>query len=166
MDEQMARLAARRARLARIEDALSRVSQTLTDDSALVDIGPVRANTRYGGWGRLRQYLRQTLRAAHPRAVSTHVLVEGAAQVFGLSFSSPQERRRFANDNVGNALRKMLARGEVERLHDPHEQAQAPGMPGVWRWKGDLPSLEQLRAQELARKGAAASNRAGVQRWR
>lgn len=163
LDQQMARLARRRGRLARIEGAMSEVAQTLAADVALVDIGPVRATTRYGGWGNLRQYLRQTLQAAHPQAVSTWALVEGAARIFGLSFSSREERRRFANDNVGNALRKMLARGEVGRLHDPHEQAQVPGMPGVWRWKSGLPSLESLQVQERARRGAAGADRTGVQ---
>lgn len=162
VDQQMERLARRRGRLARIEGALSEVAQTLAADAALVDIRPVRANTRYGGWGNLRQYLRQTLQAAHPQAVSTWALVEGAARMFELSFSSREERRRFANDNVGNALRKMLARGEVERLHDPHHQAQVPGMPGVWRWRSCLPSLESLQAQESARRSAAAADRAGV----
>lgn len=144
IDSEMARLAQRRARLLRVEEAISTVTQSLTEQAVMLDIRPVRASTRYGGRGNLRRYLREALKAAYPRSLSTRTLVEGAQAVFGLSFSSAQERLRFADNNLGNALRKMLARGEVERVHD---HRAVPDQPGVWRWKAPAPALEDLRGE-------------------
>lgn len=144
IDQEMERLARRKARLERVAAALTTVASAMVTELAPEAVVPIRAHGRYGGRGNLRNYLRETLKAAHPKAVSTHALVEGAVKTFGLTFSSREERARFADDNLGNALRKMLARGEVERLHD---YAGVPDMPGVWRWKAQQPSLEELRAQ-------------------
>lgn len=144
IDQEMGRLARRKARLERVAAALTTVATVMVTELASEAVVPIKAHGRYGGRGNLRNYLRETLKAAHPKAVSTGVLVEGAVTVFGLSFSSREERARFADDNLGNALRKMLARGEVERLHD---YAGVPDMPGVWRWKAQQPSFEELRAQ-------------------
>jgi len=147
--QEMERLARRKARLERVAAALTTVATAMVTELAPEAVAPIRAHGRYGGRGNLRNYLRETLKAAYPKAVSTGALVEGAVKVFGLSFSSREERARFADDNLGNALRKMLARGEVERLHDC---AGVPDMPGVWRWKAQQPSLEELRAQ-VAQEG-------------
>lgn len=146
--QEMGRLAKRKARLERVAAALTTVAIAMVTELAPEVVVPIRAHGRYGGRGNLRNYLRETLKAAHPKAVSTGVLVEGAVKVFGLTFSSREERARFADDNLGNALRKMLARGEVERLHD---YAGVPNMPGVWRWRDGLPSWDELERQEKRR---------------
>ena len=145
IDREMARLKQRRARLMRMAKALSTVTQVIAAEVHPAAVEPVHAHTRYGGRGNLRKYLRETLKAAHPGAVPTNVLADGAVQVFGLRFSSCQERARFADNNLGNALRRMCARGEVERLHD---YAGLPTMSGVWRWKAPTPSLDELRKDE------------------
>lgn len=147
IDQEMVRLKQRQARLMRMAKALSAVTQLIAAKVHPAAVEPIRAHTRYGGRGNLRKYLRETLQAAHPGAVPTSVLVEGAVQVFGLRFSSCQERARFADNNLGNALRRMCARGEVERLHD---YAGLPAMSGVWRWKTPTPSLDELRKEEAA----------------
>jgi len=145
IDREVTRLKQRRARLMRMAKALSTVTQVIAVEVVPAAVEPVHAHTRYGGRGNLRKYLRETLKAAHPGAVPTNVLAEGAVQVFGLRFSSCQERARFADNNLGNALRRMCAQGEVERLHD---YAGLPTMPGVWRWKVPTPSLDELRKEE------------------
>lgn len=161
IDQEMERLARRKARLERVAAALTTVASAMVMELAPEAVVPIRAHGRYGGRGNLRNYLRETLKAAHPKAVSTGALVEGAVKVFGLKFSSREERARFADDNLGNALRKMLARGEVERLHD---YAGVPDMPGVWRWRDGLPSWEELERQEKARarSGGVQVGRAAV----
>lgn len=145
IDQEVARLKQRRERLMRMAKALSAVTQLIAAEVHPAAVEPVHAHTRYGGRGNLRKYLRETLKAAHPGAVPTSVLADGAEQVFGLRFSSCQERARFADNNLGNALRRMCARGEVERLHD---YAGLPTMSGVWRWKTPTPSLDELRKDE------------------
>jgi len=160
IDQEMARLARRKARLEKVAAALTTVATAMVADMAPEAVVPIRAHGRYGGRGNLRNYLRETLKAAHPGAVSTYALVEGAIKMFDLKFSSREERARFADDNLGNALRKMLARGEVERLHD---YAGVPDMPGVWRWKDGLPSWEELERQEKARSKGIGVQVAGVE---
>ena len=145
IDREVTRLKQRRAQLMRMAKALSTVSQVIAAEVHPAAVAPVHAHTRYGGRGNLRKYLRETLKAAYPGAVPTNVLADGAVQVFGLRFSSCQERARFADNNLGNALRRMCARGEVERLHD---YAGLPTMSGVWRWKTPTPSLDELRKEE------------------
>lgn len=154
IEQEMERLTRRKARLERVAAALTTVASAMVTELAPEAVVPIRAHGRYGGRGNLRNYLRETLKAAHPKAVPTGALVEGAVNTFGLTFSSREERARFADDNLGNALRKMLARGEVERLHD---YAGVPDMPGVWRWKDGLPSWEELERQKKKRaKGNGA----------
>jgi hypothetical protein len=148
IDQEMARLARRKARLERVAAALTTVAAAMVTELVPEAVVPIRAHGRYGGRGNLRNYLREALKAAHPAAVSTHALAEGAIKMFDLKFSSREERARFADDNLGNALRKMLARGEVERLHD---YAGVPDMPGVWRWKDGLPGWQELERKEKAR---------------
>lgn len=147
IDREVTRLKQRRARLMRMAKSLSTVTQVIAAEVHPAAVEPVHAHTRYGGRGNLRKYLRETLKAAHPGAVPARVLTEGAVQVFGLRFSSCQEKARFADNNLGNALRRMCARGEVERLHD---YAGLPTMSGVWRWKVPTPSLDELRKEETA----------------
>lgn len=137
---QMTRLERRRARLMAVEAALSQTAVHL--DVPAHAAPTVRANTRYGGRGNLRNWLRHTLRDVYPKALDTGTLTDAAAVVFGLEFATPHERKRFIDNNLANALRKMLAQGEVERVHD---YRAVPDRPGVWRWKAPPATLEELR---------------------
>lgn len=140
IEQQMLRLEERRARLKAVEAALCQTAVQL--DVRALAAPTVRAHVRYGGRGNLRNWLRQALQAAYPKALDTGTLTDAAAAVFGLEFATSHERKRFTDNNLANALRKMLARGEVERVHD---HKAVPDQPGVWRWKTPAPTLEDLR---------------------
>ncbi|MCK7495809.1 MAG: hypothetical protein MZW92_36195 [Comamonadaceae bacterium] len=80
-------------------------------------VPPVRAHTRYGGRGNLRNFLREALRAAFPGAVDSRTLGDMAVRHFWATFESDRQRQYFRRKLVPHALRKLVVRGEVERLH-------------------------------------------------
>ena len=141
IDEEVARLTARRARLAATHQALFQVVEIVGASALAGWAQPVRAHGRYGGRGRLRGWLKQVLQNAAPGAVTTTALVVLAQESFGLAFSSAEEQDRFRRDSLTRQLRGFLQQGLVERVHDV---AGGVGRVGVWRWKEVVPSLEEL----------------------
>jgi hypothetical protein len=140
---ELERLARRREHLLRVHSALGEVYPQLAPTFPLVEVSPVNARTRYGGRGFLIEWVRATLRAAHPCALDTASLTEHAAQTFGIPLASRAERNRFRQNSLRGALRKLLAQDEVERLHDFQG---VPHLAGVWRWRPAGSSLAGLAA--------------------
>lgn len=107
----------------------------------------VRAHGRYGVREGLRDFLCATLQSAYPGAIDTLTLVDAAARQFGLTFPNAEARHRFRDESVGKALRNLFAREEIERLHD---FKVTPNSVGAWRWKVEMPALEELRKATFA----------------
>jgi hypothetical protein len=143
IDAELERLARRKKHLLRVHLALGEVYPQLAPTFPLVEASPVNAHTRYGGRGHLIEWVRATLRAAHPCALDTASLTEHAAQTFGIPLASRAERNRFRQNSLRGALRKLLAQDEVERLHDFQG---VPHLAGVWRWKPGVSSIADLAA--------------------
>lgn len=141
IDEELARLAARRAHLEKVRSALIEVGAIAQAPGLDGLVSPVRAQEQYGGRGVLRNWLRRLLKEAAPAAVDTRTMVRLAEETFGLHFASYRERDRFRKNALTRALRAMLDFGEVERVHDTKAAASSAG---VWRWKAP-PSADALR---------------------
>lgn len=141
IDEELARLSARRTHLEKVRSALAEVGAMSHAPGLEGLISPVRAQEQYGGRGVLRNWLRRLLKEAAPAAVDTPTMVRLAEETFHLHFASYRERDRFRKNALTRALRAMLDFGEVERVHD---KKAAGGSVGVWRWKAP-PSLDVLR---------------------
>lgn len=140
IDEELARLSARRTHLEKVRGALIEVGTMGLAPGLEGLVSPVRAQERYGGRGVLRNWLPRLLKDAAPAAVDTPTMVRLAEETFDLYFPSSRERDRFRKNALTRALRAMLDFGEVERVHDTKA---ATGSVGVWRWKAD-PSLHAL----------------------
>ncbi len=147
IERELDRLRARRRRLTATRASLTRVAEMVAFPSLQDLVQPVQPHRAYGRRGRLRDFLRQVLRDAHPNALDSFTLAEAAARQFESAFASPQERLHFCRNLVTHSLRALVAKGEVERLHTPGGNAV-----GAWRWNAKTPTLDELRprAQEPA----------------
>lgn len=141
IDEELARLSARRAHLVKVRSALVEVGAISHAPGLDGLVSPVRAQEQYGGRGVLRNWLRRLLKEAAPAAVDTRTMVQLAEETFHLDFPTYRERDRFRKNALTRALRAMLDMGEVERVHDTKAAA---GSAGVWRWK-TAPSMDVVR---------------------
>lgn len=141
IDGELGRLTALRRRMVATHQALSQVASLVgtPDLGRLVPV--VRAHGKYGGRGRLRDWLKQVLQDAAPGAVDTITMTQLAEDAFGLAFSSADERDRFRRDSLTRQLRWFLAQGMVERVHD---FKTAVNCVGVWRWKTGVPTISEL----------------------
>ncbi len=151
LDQRIAQLQARRNAVYSKVEALSQVFGTVAPDLPLTLVPAVHAHGPYGGRGNLRAWLKQTLEAAYPQAVTMDALIAGAESAFGLQLDSVAERTRFRKNSMGRALRKALDAGEVERLHP-----QEPGglvVSGAWRWRPPNQALTELQAAAKERYG-------------
>jgi hypothetical protein len=145
VDASLRRLVARRNHLLQLCAALERVVDRFAA-VPLAEVAPVvHVHGRYGERGALRGWLRRTLQAVYPAALGTSALVDGAIAAFDLQFDSSRDRYRFTTDNLGSALRRLAAAGEIERLHDP---CKGSNVPGAWRWRRNQPSLDALRSSQ------------------
>lgn len=100
----------------------------------------VRVHRAYGGRGCLIEWLQEVLKAAAPNALDMPTLAALAAEHFGVELATPAARDAYRKNTVGRAVRKLLVRGVVERLHDP----DSPSGPGLWRWKAEFPTLDAV----------------------
>jgi hypothetical protein len=107
---------------------------------------------KYGKRGGLGEFIAQALRDVAPAPLTTTVLMELAAQHFGITFPLAKDRRSF-NKSVNSSLYWLRKRGQAEPLH-----SRKLGSHGVWRWKAQTPTLEALQARAAA---AAAQDRSG-----
>lgn len=107
--------------------------------------GCVVPQDKYGCWGGLSKFLRETLRTAAPRPISGADLARLAIAHFHLSISTPQERRSFGF-SVKTVLRVAIVRDEVvERL----PKTQGWERTTLYRWKSQT-GLDALRALSAA----------------
>ena len=144
IDDQVAMLQEKRAKLLAARDALGRVAKLMELPAALPDlVPPVRAFMPLGKRGSLRNFIRDELRAAYPGSVDTVSLAEKALERFGLRFATLVEFQRFRNRQVLKTLQKLADLGEVEGLH---ERRPGVNIVGVWRLKVVRPSLAELAA--------------------
>jgi hypothetical protein len=141
IDEEIARLTARRTRLEAAHRALSQVAGLVGTSDLARMVPSVRVHGRYGGRGRLRDWLKQLLQDAAPGAVDTGSMVRLAEEAFGLAFASAEERDRFRRDSLTRQLRWFLTQELVERVHDLQAAACTVG---VWRWKTAVPTIAEL----------------------
>lgn len=114
-------------------------------------IAPVRAQRgRFGEHGGLQEALRDELRKAYPQDVSTTQLAWTLVLKFKVDFPTWRERKTWVRNTVAGRLRKLVASGEVERLHDAEMH---DGSPGRWRWvdlDGPPGSVEGMAAAAAA----------------
>lgn len=150
IDEEVARLQARRRHLITVQAALGGVARLLVVPHLPQVVPAVRAHHGFGTRGNLWNFIRQCLQAASPAALDTRTLATLVIDHFGLVFAMPKERQRFLHHSVGRTLNKLLARGEVERVSDP---VAARHLPGIWRWNTGVPEIAEL--QQNAPRAAA-----------
>lgn len=140
IERELARLRARRVKLQTMRAALSRVAGLLAAPTLVETVPATQAHPRYGRRGRLRDYLRASLRHAYPKALDTLTLAQAAAAHFRDTFASPVEELHFRNETVTHTLRKLVDRDEVERVH-----GTLSNKVGIWRWRHHTPTLDELR---------------------
>jgi len=143
IDDQVAMLRERRAKLQATREALGRVAE-LMELPALPGLVPtVRPFFPLGKRGSMRNFLRNELRDAYPGSLDTMTLASKAAERFDLRFATLVEFQRFRNRQVLKTLQKLADLGEVEGLH---ERRPGVNIVGVWRLKADRPTVAELRA--------------------
>lgn len=149
IDDQVAMLREKRAKLQAARDALGRVAE-LMELPALPDLVPtVRPFFPLGKRGATRNFLRNELREAYPGSLDTMTLASKAAERFGLRFVTLVEFQRFRNRQVLKTLQKLADLGEVEGLH---ERRPGVNIVGVWRLSVDRPTVAELRTMSSGAK--------------
>lgn len=147
IDEELARLRARRRQLQSVHASLARVAGVMAVPELPGLVPVVRAHPARGGRGSIVDFFRATLEATYPSAIDTLTMTDLAARHFGLTFATAQQRNRFRRATVNHTLVRLCNSGEVERMHDP---VATPNAPGVWRWKVETPTLADLHRQREA----------------
>lgn len=147
IDEALSRLLSRKERLLAVQRAMTDVAGQLTIPELPSVVPAVRAHERYGARGNLRNLLRGILRKAYPQGVSTSTLADAVIEAFGLRIPGPRERKRLVDNSIRSALTKLHTQGEIEPMHARNQLGGRVGLvvqSGVWRWKVDAPSLDDL----------------------
>lgn len=130
VDEELARLNKHRAKVDKAREACEKTLAYMA--ARYVDGLPtVRAHREYGKRGDLQQFLAERLRASAPAQFSTAELAMAAMAKFGLEMSCPKELLHFKSNTVGRVLRRLQAKGVVERLPNANRVNRAMG---TWRW--------------------------------
>lgn len=144
VEQALGRFQARREHLAKTQAALQRVATELAGAAGASFDLSVNTHERWTGRGKLRNCLRQALKDAYPAGLSTSVLTDHVALVFGIELPNAAERKRLMDNSVRSALTSMRRRGEVEPLHDFKGMASRSG---IWRLYRAETSLDELRAK-------------------
>jgi hypothetical protein len=101
---------------------------------------------RYGKRGPLLEEVKRIVQNAWPEKVTTTEIVWRAQMRFQLHFLTFQEKKRWQDNSLRNAIKNLLAKGEIERMHDKPVGLNAE--VGRSRWKSDaFLSLDHLHAQ-------------------
>jgi len=112
---------------------------------------------RYGERGALLEEVRRIIQNAWPEEVTTTEIVWRAQIRFQLHFLTFQEKKRWQDNSLRSAIKNLLAKNEIERMHDKSVGLNAE--VGRWRWKSDaFLSLGHLHAQA---EGAGVSVQSG-----
>jgi hypothetical protein len=123
-------------RLAKLQHQLSALDETIRLFDSTVDptsIPPVVAwQGRYGKLGGFRQALIDVIQARSPAWVASDHVEIGLIARLGICFQSPAHRKRWRENSLGPALRRLLNDGTLERQHDPEVKT---GKHGYWRLK-------------------------------
>jgi len=86
-----------------------------------------------GKRGALRKSIIEILQSRAPEAVNTNEICFLLQAKFSLQFQDADEYANFRHNTVGNALKWLVRKDWVRRLHDPKTVARS-GVPGVWSW--------------------------------
>lgn len=144
LDAELARLSQQRQE---VENAYRACLRTLTivfsAPFAEVPLPPVHTHRSYGKRGRLRQFIRDTLKEAAPAQICTDELVSRAIRHLELTFDTSEELRLFKNNSFTRALRHLEAAGAVEAVGS---RVGGVNRFGAWRWKSSLPALPEAPA--------------------
>ena len=140
IDAQVEQLKTRRTQLEVQRDSLSQVGAVMGVAELHAFVPAVRVHKAYGGRGFLADWIRELLKAAAPGAVDLSTLAVLAEKHFNLELGTPQARGDYRDSTLGRAIRKLVARGVVERLPMPGGTCG----PALWRWKSELPDLPVL----------------------
>jgi len=103
---------------------------------------------RYGKRGELRKAVCKMLKDCAPGELTTLEIAWEIQLTFKLDFQTTLERRTWHKNSLGRTLNALHDRGVVERLHDISEGPN--GEVGRWRWKSEINTLDELRAQAAA----------------
>ncbi len=111
---------------------------------------------RYGARGALRQFLVDSAKAAHPRAVTTEAIVSAVIQQFSIAIGTPQELRKL-RDCVRTRLSEMQRKDGFLTSHKIGKTTRA------WRWSSgptmlDLVAKAAVICGDAADEGANSSN--------
>lgn len=107
---------------------------------------------RYGERGALQAFLLQTLTEHAPHALDTLMLLELVVDRFGLELVTAAERKRYCDNTLRPALRKLQSGGLVEAL-----PARRTGRSvGQWRRTPEAHSLAALLSPASTRSVAVA----------
>ena len=145
IEAEMTRLSVRRTQLLDVQKALTQVTGLVGAPDLGRLVPSVNVHRKYGGRGRLREWLKLLLQEAAPGAVDTPTMVRLAQETFHLTLASSRERDRFRNNTLARQLRWFRKQGLVERVH---EVRAAGGSVGVWRWKTGVPTVDALAEQD------------------
>lgn len=110
-------------------------------------IPPIRAwKGRYGPRGAMQASIERQLREAAPSELTTSEISWELQLEFKLDFDSGEEKALWQTNSVSRALKVLVDKGLVARLHD--FSGGPNGEVGRWRWISDDDlSLDHLRAQ-------------------
>ena len=109
-------------------------------------IQPIHAwQGRYGKRGALMDEVRRIIQSAWPDEITTTEIVWSAQLQFQISFVTWQAKKRWQDNSLRTAIKTLLAKGEIERVHDVSDGLI--GVVGRWRWKPEpFLSLDDLHA--------------------
>lgn len=110
-------------------------------------IHPIRAwQGRYGKRGALLEETRSIIQSVWPDEITTTEIVWRVQIKFQFEFVTWQAKKQWQDNSLRNAIKTLLARNEIERVHDVSDGLT--GVVGRWRWKSDaFLSLDHLHAQ-------------------
>ena len=147
IDRHLTRLQDRRESVKNTHDACLHTLAYLVELQSLPALPVVRAHRPYGGRGRLREFLLDSLRHSPAMMFSTAELALQAIAHFGLEFSSPRELYEFKTNTISRALHRLQREGLVERCVGPAQPASRA--QGGWRYRKALPSVQEIAVAGL-----------------
>ena len=101
---------------------------------------------RYGKRGALVEAVRKIIEGVWPDEITTTEIVWRIQIKFQFDFDTWKQKKRWQDNSLRNAIKSLLAKGEIERMHD--KSAGLNAEVGRWRWKSDgFLSLAHLHAQ-------------------
>jgi hypothetical protein len=113
-------------------------------------IQPIHAwQGRYGKRGALVEEVRNIIKSVSPDEIATTEIAWRVQIKFQFDFVTWNEKKHWQDNSLRTAIRALLAKGEIERVHDVSHGLT--GAVGRWRWKSDaFLSLDHLHAHAEA----------------